>query len=127
MIIRREDLTAAEIKTLEQRYAPYHRFKAFWTGYRAYQGEAGRYRCPYGGWRDVFSQAWHRGANAALHVRWERKMPARDEYEQDDRDSEKQIEGFKWGIEELRKQGTLPKPYKKAATPANDNDGHPPL
>jgi len=107
-IIRREDLTATECKAITDRYAPYHRFEEFWTGYYAYQNETGRYRCPYGWSHSVPSRAWHYGHDAAMHVRWERKIPARDEYERDDRDTEKLREGFRAAREEMKRKGTLP-------------------
>jgi hypothetical protein len=89
--IHSEHLTTAERKMIEERYAPYHRFEEFWSGYRAYQNETGRYRCPHGWSHSLASRAWHQGAEAGMYVRWERKMPARDEYERDDRESALQI------------------------------------
>ena len=107
-IIRYEDLTTAERSKIVDRYAPYHRLRAFRTGYDAYMTDVGRYRCPYGGWCDVFSQAWHHGHDAAMHVRWQRKLPARDEYESDDRDSAKMCRGLEAGIAAMKRKGTLP-------------------
>jgi hypothetical protein len=115
-IIRREDLTAAEMKAITDRYAPYHRFEWFWDGYYAYRGETGRYCCPHD-YHSVPGRAWHHGANAALHVRMERKLPARDMYEQDDRDGEKMHEGLQAAIAEMRKNGTLPKRALRPAEP----------
>jgi hypothetical protein len=116
IIIRREDLTTVEMKAIEDRYAPYHRFAEFWTGFDTYQGDTGRYRCP---WArvSVAGQAWNQGHDAAMHVRWERKLPARDEYESDDRDTAKMCRGLRAGIERMRKNGTLParrelRPYR---------------
>jgi hypothetical protein len=45
-VIYSEHLTSAERKAIEERYAPYHRFEEFWTGYYAYQNETGRYTSP---------------------------------------------------------------------------------
>jgi hypothetical protein len=90
MIIHRGELTTAERKAIEERYAPYHRFEEFWAGYNSYQDETGRYCCPHD-WNSVAGRAWHQGSDAAMHVRWKRKIPARDEYERDDRESALQI------------------------------------
>jgi hypothetical protein len=127
-VINRDQLTTVERKEIEKRYARYHRFEEFWDGYYAYQNDTGRYRCPYGWSHSVPSRAWHYGSEAALHVRWKRKIPARDEYEQDDRDTEKMCEGLRAGIDEMRRKGTLPKRSVSSARtwhPVNDNNDPP--
>ena len=103
-IIYAEDLTAAERKAIEERYAPYHRFEEFWSGYCSYQNKTGRYNCPHGWSHSVDSQAWHQGSEAAMHVRWERKIPARDEYERDDRESALQIASLR-AVNKRRRAG----------------------
>src|SRR6516225_5675848 len=76
-VVRREDLTAAEMKAITGRYDGYHHCPEFWDGYADYQN--GRWRCP---WSDnsVAGQAWDRGSEAAMRVHWERRrcMYARD-------------------------------------------------
>jgi hypothetical protein len=126
-VIYRDQLTPVERKDIEERYAPYHRFEWFWTGFYAYWNDTGRYRCP---WSrvSVAGQAWNHGHEAAMRLRWERKMPIRDEYEQDDRDSEKMHRGLRAGIEEMRRKGTLPKRSVSSARtwhPVNDNNDPP--
>jgi hypothetical protein len=123
-VIYRDQLTIAERKDIEERYAPFHRFEWFSDGFDAYWNDTGRYRCPHD-YHSVPGRAWHHGANAALHVRMERKLPARDMYEQDDRDGEKMHEGLQSAIAAMKRAGTLPPPYrrKNAAAPANDNEG----
>jgi len=104
-MITSDDLTTTERKAIERRHAPYHRFEEFWDGYRAYQNDTGRYDCPYGGWsHSVASQAWHQGSEAAMHVRWERKIPARDDYERDDRESALQIATLKRVADDYQKR-----------------------
>jgi hypothetical protein len=123
-VISRDQLTTDERKEIEERYAPYHRFQWFWDGYYTYQGETGRYRCPHGWSHSVPSRAWHYGHDAAMRLRAGRKMPARDEYEREDRDSEKQVDGLRSAREWKRANGTLPKPSVSSArrdTVANDN------
>jgi hypothetical protein len=99
-IIYAEDLTATERRAIEARCAPYHRFEDFWIGFADY--ERRRYRCPHE-WYSVASQAWNHGAEAAMYVRWERKIPARDEYERDDRESALQIATLRRLNEERRR------------------------
>ena len=108
-VIYRDQLTTDQRTEIEERHAPYHRFEEFWDGYYAYQADTGRYRCP---WSrvSVAGQAWHHGHDAAMRLRWERKLPARDEYESDDRDSIKMHRGLRAAIEEMKRKGTLPPP-----------------
>src|SRR5262249_18339164 len=98
-------------KMISERYGPYDFLEEFWDGYEAYWNDTGRYRCPHGWSHSIPSQAWHHGADAAMRVRWERKMEARDDYERDDRETALQIGAFK-RVAEKR---------KKKAAPANDN------
>jgi len=118
------DLTAAEFTAISARYGPYDMLSEFWDGYSAYWNNTGRYCCPHD-YHSIPGRAWHHGANAALHVRWERKLPARDEYESDDRDSEKMHNGLQAAIERMKKGGALPAPYRRktaATAVANDNE-----
>jgi hypothetical protein len=101
------DLTAAEFTAISARYGPYDALSEFWDGYSAYWNDTGRYRCPHD-YHSVPGQAWRHGHDAAMHVRWQCKLPARDEYELDDRDSAKMCRGLEAGIERMRKNGTLP-------------------
>jgi hypothetical protein len=53
-----------------------------------------------------------------------RTSPVLSEYERDDRDTEKQIEGLRSAYEEMKKKGTLPprtRSRSQKKTPANDN------
>ena len=83
VIVYRADLTAAERKAMSERHAPYDRFEAFWTGFIDYQTDIDR-KCPNDP-NTVFGQAWDRGTEAAMRVRWERY---RCEYARDDLDTE---------------------------------------
>jgi hypothetical protein len=94
-VIYRDQLTTDERTEIEERHAPYHRFEEFWNGYYAYQNDTGRYHCPHGWSHSVSSRAWHHGHDAAMRLRWTRKIPARDEYESDDRDTAKMCEGLR--------------------------------
>ena len=99
------DLTTTEMETIEQRYAGHHHCAEFWTGFAAYQNETGRYDCPHD-YHSTAGQAWHQGSDAAMHVRWNRGIQARDEYERDDRESALQIAALRRGIEKKRKHRT---------------------
>jgi hypothetical protein len=110
-VVRRHDLTADEFTTISERYGPHDVLEEFWTGYDAYWDDNDRYSCPHD-YHSVPGQAWNAGADAAMYVRWERKMPARDMYERDDRETELQIAACR-RVAEKRK--------KRAATAANDN------
>jgi hypothetical protein len=85
-IIYADDLTAAERKMIEERYAPYHRFEEFWDGVASYQ--CGR-DCP-NRWEEnsVVGQAWGHGFEAGMRLHWER---TRCPYARDDLDSRVQI------------------------------------
>jgi hypothetical protein len=115
------DLTTAERKAIENRHAPYHRFKAFWRGFDDYQ--SGRYSCP-DGWEksSVAGQAWDRGSEAAMRIHWERHSCM---YARDDLDTRKMCRGLDSAIARMKREGTLPKrsvsKAKKATSPANDN------
>jgi hypothetical protein len=98
IIYTSKDLTTTERRAIEERHAPYHRFKAFWRGFDDYQ--SGRYSCP-DGWEEnsVAGQAWDRGSETAMRLHWERH---RCEYARDDLDSRKMIKGFDSAIKKLR-------------------------
>jgi hypothetical protein len=53
--------------------------------------------------------------------------PERSGWDQDDRDTQKQADGLQSALDWKREKGMLPKPSvssaKKAAAPANDNEG----
>jgi hypothetical protein len=82
VIVYREDLTAAELRAMGERYAPYDNFAAFWTGFIDYQAEIDR-KCPHDS-NSVAGQAWDRGTEAAMRIHWERHS---DPYARDDLDS----------------------------------------
>jgi hypothetical protein len=103
-VVRRHDLTAAEFAAISARYGPYDVLEEFWTGYDAYWDDNDRYRCPHGWTHSVASQAWHHGADAAMYVRWQRKLPARDACERDDRETALQIATLAEIIAERRKK-----------------------
>jgi hypothetical protein len=106
-MIHSNDLTTTERKAIEERYAPYNKSQEFWIGFAAYQNDTGRYHCPHD-YHSTAGQAWHQGSDAAMHVRWKRKMPARDEYERDDRESALQIASLERAVEE-RSRGSRAK------------------
>ena len=60
-----EKLTAADRKEISDRYAPFHNFAEFWTGFTDYQ--KGR-SCPHGWSNSRAGQSWDRGAEAAMWI-----------------------------------------------------------
>jgi hypothetical protein len=89
-VITSDELTTAERKVIEERYAPYHRFEEFWDALASY--ECGR-DCP-NGWEEnsVAGKAWDRGHEAGMRLHWERTHCP---YARDDLDSRTQIATLK--------------------------------
>jgi hypothetical protein len=78
-------------------HAPYDRFQAFWTSFIDYQRDCNSPNR----WSEgsVFGQAWHRGAEAAMRLHWERYSCP---YARDDLDSLKQCATLDRLIEERK-------------------------
>jgi hypothetical protein len=110
VIYRRDHLTAAEMKAIRERHAPYHNFRAFWVGFTDYQYDCNR-KCPYDP-DSVMAEAWDRGTEAAMRIHWERHSCM---YARDDLDSRVQIATLR-RLNERRKNPN--------AGPANDNRPH---
>jgi hypothetical protein len=88
IIIHRADLTAAEIKTLEQHSDGYDARAEFWTGFVDCQHDGNcRNRWP----NSDAGEAWSRGWEAWTRVRLGRTPQPWNEYDRDDGDSLKQI------------------------------------
>ena len=123
-IIRREDLTAAEMKAITERYDGYHHQQEFWTGFVDYQNDC---NLPNRWPNSDAGEAWDRGTEAAMRVHWDRYSCM---YARDCLDTRTMCKGLRAGIEEMKRKGTLPPRRarrKKATLPANDNAGPPPL
>jgi hypothetical protein len=125
IIIRREDLTAAEMKAITERYDGYHHQQEFWTGFVDYQNDC---NLPNRWPNSDAGEAWDQGTEAAMRVHWERYSCM---YARDDLDSRKMIGGLDSAIEKLRKKAAkegltreawlAEERKKRAAVPVNDN------
>ena len=115
-----KDLTGDELTDINKRYGPYDVLPEFWHGFRGYQENG---RCP-DEWAEdgVAARAWDLGTEAAMRLHWDRY---RCMYARDDLDSRKMHRGMQAAIEEMKKNGTLPEPYRRkkaTAAVANDNE-----
>ena len=111
-VVHSKDLTADEFTDISKTHWPYDNFEEFWVGFADYQHDCNR-RCPHEE-NSVAGQAWDRGTEAALRIHWDRY---RCMYARDVSDSRKMHSGLQAAIEEMKRKGTLPAPYrrKKAA------------
>jgi len=111
-VVHSKDLTADEFTDISKTHWPYVNFEEFWVGFADYQHDCNR-RCPHEE-NSVAGQAWDRGTEAALRIHWDRY---RCMYARDVLDSRKMHSGLQAAIEEMKRKGTLPAPYrrKKAA------------
>ena len=118
MIIHSKDLTADEFTDISARYGPYDNCEEFWAGFAGYQQN----RCCPKDWAEdsIAGEAWSRGSEAAARCHWERY---RCPYARDVLDTFKMCRGLEAAIERMKREGTLPKPYRRrnVTAPANDN------
>jgi hypothetical protein len=100
-VIHRDELTTAELKTIEQHSDGYHACAEFWRGFSDHQHDR---RKPHEWLNSEAGEAWSYGMEAAMRVRLGRTPWPWDEYDRDDSDSLKQLASLRAVNKELRKK-----------------------